>query len=79
MIQDVSDRMFGAFVAAARTELERSDAPPNVPAGAAATPIEVLSLGSAVLGRAAARTAAKPVVWIGVIVLLLVLYWVLSR
>ncbi len=38
-------------------------------------PIEVLSFGSAVVGRAAGRTVAKPAVWIGGIVLLVILYW----
>jgi uncharacterized protein len=100
MIQDVSDQMFGKFVAAARAELERPDNPANTRSVAAAAaepavaqtaevaaqahpnqgqraapPIEVLSFGSAVVGRAAARTAAKPAVWIGAIVVLLVLYW----
>jgi hypothetical protein len=79
MIQDVSDQMFGTFVAAARAELEQPANPasariaPEPPA--AAPPVEVLSLGSAVVGRAAARTAHKPVVWGGAIVILLVLIW----
>jgi carbon monoxide dehydrogenase subunit G len=98
MIQDVSDQMFGKFVAAARAELEKPGSPANasgVPAApgssaaaaaakagnhgqsAGAPPIEVLSFGSAVVGRAAARAAVKPAVWIGIaIVFLLVLYWV---
>jgi uncharacterized protein len=96
MIQDVSDQMFGTFVASARAELEKPGNPTNPPAvtsaapNAAATPaaapdrkespavappIEVLSFGSAVVGRAAARTARKPVVWIAGIVVLLVIIW----
>jgi uncharacterized protein len=76
MIQDVSDQMFGKFVEAVRAELERPDESANAPGAAtAAPPIEVLSLGSAVAGRAAARAAAKPAAWIGAIVVLLVLWW----
>lgn len=99
MIQDVSDQMFGTFVAAARAELEKPEArigSPMVDAGvvesavsspasplgtkgqpSGAPPIEVLSFGSAVLGRAAGRVARKPAVWIGTLLVLLVLYWLL--
>jgi carbon monoxide dehydrogenase subunit G len=101
MIQDVSDQMFAAFVAAARAELERpgpstnlatgasadasSSTPPGAPAIAAgdapaspreaAPPVEVLSLGSAIAGRAARRAAANPALWIGIVVLLLLWWW----
>ncbi|HEY6361887.1 MAG TPA: SRPBCC family protein [Vicinamibacterales bacterium] len=40
-----------------------------------APPIEVLSFGSAVVSRATARAARKPALWIGVLVVLVVLYW----
>ena len=102
MIQDVSDRMFGTFVAAARAELEKpentaataagSPAPqvevpaadparaPTPPAHAAAppatAPVDVLSLGSGVVGRAAVRNAP---LWIAVTVVLIVLLWFWSR
>jgi carbon monoxide dehydrogenase subunit G len=111
MIQDVSDRMFGTFVAAARAELEKpASTPPAVgsatsevdaptaaggrqsavgsqgssadaahpaptatPAAQPATaPVDVLSLGSGVVGRAAARNAP---LWIGVIVVLFAVLW----
>ena len=96
MIQDVSDRMFDTFVAAARKELEKpektapaaasevpqANAPaadavqpaPQAPSAAqpATAPVDVLSLGSGVVGRAAARNAP---LWIGAIVLLIVLLW----
>ena len=96
MIQDVSDRMFDTFVAAARKELEKpentapaaasevpqANAPaadavqpaPQAPSAAqpATAPVDVLSLGSGVVGRAAARNAP---LWIGAIVILLVLLW----
>jgi carbon monoxide dehydrogenase subunit G len=89
MIQDVGDRLFDAFVTAVRAELERPMPPadahqasgspaldPVQPTGTA--PIELLSFGSAVAGRAAARALAKPAVWAGIVALILVLYW-LSR
>lgn len=41
-------------------------------------PIEVLSFGSAVVGRAAARAAAKPAIWI-VAIVLLALFWLWRR
>jgi hypothetical protein len=44
----------------------------------AAAPVEVLSLGSAVVGRAAGRAAANPVLWIGIVVLLVFLWWWLA-
>ena len=94
MIQDVSDQMFGTFVAAARVELERPVNPAPLASGAAphssaapaagteapdaataAAPIEVLSFGSAIAGRAAARTVRKPAVWIGALIVLLVVFW----
>ena len=40
-----------------------------------AAPVEVLSFGSAVVGRAAWRAAANPTLWIGIGVLLVVLWW----
>jgi hypothetical protein len=97
MIQDVSDRMFGTFVAAARAELEKpqntaaADAgsaarPPETPAAdparapaaahPATAPIDVLSLGSSVVGRATVRNAP---LWIAVVVVLLVVLWVWFR
>jgi hypothetical protein len=46
---------------------------------AAAPPIEVLSFGSAVAGRAARRALRRPSVWVGVGIVLLVAYWWLLR
>jgi carbon monoxide dehydrogenase subunit G len=87
MIQDVSDQMFGTFVAAARAELETPETPAR-PSGAAggttsnfaatpqaAPPIEVLSFGSAVAGRAVARAAKGAMIWVGIVIVLGVLYW----
>jgi carbon monoxide dehydrogenase subunit G len=45
----------------------------------AAPPIEVVSFGSAVIGRAAARAARRPGVWIAVAVLVAVVYWLWRR
>jgi carbon monoxide dehydrogenase subunit G len=85
MIQDVSDQMFASFVTAMRAEVEKPDHPAPAEAAAgldeqptskpATAPIEVLSFGSAVVGRAAARAAPKSAVWIGAAVVLLVLLW----
>jgi carbon monoxide dehydrogenase subunit G len=78
MIQDVGDRLFETFVTAARAQLEEEGEPAAAPELAAA-PIEVLSFGSAVAGRAAARALAKPAVWMGAALLILLLYWLLRR
>jgi uncharacterized protein len=85
MIQDVSDQMFASFVAAMRAEVEKPDHPAAAEATAGpdeelvtesgTAPIEVLSFGSAVVGRAAARSAPKSAVWIGVAAVLLILLW----
>jgi uncharacterized protein len=75
MIQDVSDQMFATFVAAARAELERPETSTNPTTGSADPPVEVLSVGSAVVGRAAWRAAANPALWIGMVVLLVFLWW----
>jgi carbon monoxide dehydrogenase subunit G len=70
MIQDVSDRMFGTFVTAARAELEKpldvaQGGPDETTTGPAdapdegTAPIDALALGSAVVGRATVRAAGK--------------------
>jgi uncharacterized protein len=46
---------------------------------AGAEPIEVLSFGSAVVGRAAGRAARRPMVWIGTLVILIAIYWLWLR
>jgi carbon monoxide dehydrogenase subunit G len=87
MIQDVSDQMFGTFVAAARAELEKPKPTPapGAPAGGttsnfaatpqAAPPIEVLSFGSAVVGRAVRQSAKGVMVWVVFVIVLGILYW----
>jgi carbon monoxide dehydrogenase subunit G len=93
MIQDVSDQMFGTFVAAARAELEKPATPagPGGPAGGttshftstpqAAPPIEVLSFGSAVVGRAARQAVKGVMVWVVLVIVLGVLFglWLVGR
>jgi hypothetical protein len=92
MIQDVSDQLFDTFVAAVRSQLETPIQPGVEPAAreavpsatseprgktpSAAPPLEVISFGSAVVGRAAARALAKPAVWAGAVLLILIIYWV---
>jgi carbon monoxide dehydrogenase subunit G len=52
------------------------------PPEAAAPPIEVVSLGSAVLGRAVIRVARRPVVWAALVLIVLIVaarYWYLRR
>jgi carbon monoxide dehydrogenase subunit G len=95
MIQDVSDRMFGSFVAAARAELEKPEntapiavgaepqlqppaatapLPAPTPPATAAEPVDVLSMGSSVVWRAAVRNAAF---WVAALVVFVVLAWFL--
>jgi carbon monoxide dehydrogenase subunit G len=104
MIQDVSDRMFGTFVTAARAELEKPatataaegnaapqaeptpvaaetpapPAPAPQPAAVAAqpanAPVDVLSLGSGVVARAAARHA---LFWVVALVVFVAIVWFL--
>jgi hypothetical protein len=87
MIQDVSDQMFQKFTEAVRAELE--SAPPEAAAAAGpapaapplaqAPPIEVMSFGAGVLGRAAGRAAANPVTWIATAVVVALVYWLWIR
>ena len=79
MIQDVGDQMFRQFTEAMRAELEAKPAstsegaapkaPPQVP------PIEAISLGASVAGRAAGRLVRRPGFWAVVIGLALLIYW----
>jgi carbon monoxide dehydrogenase subunit G len=52
---------------------------PRPQAQEAAPPIEVLSFGSAVVGRAAGRAVKRPIVWVGIGVVLLVIFWIWRR
>jgi carbon monoxide dehydrogenase subunit G len=59
------------------------DANPSVPPSrepmASVPPIDVFSTASGVMGRAAGRAALSPRLWLGVAVLLLLIYWLFSR
>ena len=89
MIQDVSDQMFGRFVAAARAELEKPETSASVPANnptsgptknpasvpASAPPIDLLSTGSAAVVRAAVRAGGRAgMIWIGIVIALALLW-----
>lgn len=85
MIQDVGDQLFERFTGALRAQLE-AGAPPAAGVEAAAAPatpapsvepIQALSFGAGVAGRALGRTARRPVFWIALIVALIVLWWLL--
>ncbi|MBI2402895.1 MAG: SRPBCC family protein [Gemmatimonadetes bacterium] len=75
MIQDVGDQLFEKFTAAMRGHLESA----ATPAPAVAEPIQVVSLGAGVAGRALRRAARRPAVWALVMVGLVVLWWLLRR
>jgi uncharacterized protein len=85
MIQDVSNQLFGRFSDAMRAQLEGpavAPVPPDLaepamrPVPAAQPPIEVLSFGSGVLGRAVRRTVQKPMFWVAVVSLAAVVAWI---
>lgn len=84
MIQDVGDQLFEKFTAAMHAQFaaEAAATPgagaPAAPA-AAAEPIQVVSLGAGVAGRALARAARNPVVWLAVIVIVVIAWWFSRR
>jgi carbon monoxide dehydrogenase subunit G len=85
MIQDVSDQMFEKFTTAMRADLESAgeangaaNAGPQ-PATSEAAPIDAVSFGAGVLGRAAARGLRRPVFWAAAVVLALLTYWLWLR
>jgi uncharacterized protein len=86
MIEDVSNQMFERFTAAMRDALERPAAEPaaaalEAPAAAptAAPPIEVVSFGSQIAGRALSRAARRPLVWAVAGLVFLIVYWLVFR
>jgi carbon monoxide dehydrogenase subunit G len=85
MIQDVSDQMFQKFTEAVRAELEAKAqapaGPDRMPAAQAAQapPIEAVSFGVGVLGRALGRTARRPAFWVATAALALLIYWLWLR
>lgn len=52
---------------------------PNLPAAAAAPPIEVVSFGTRLAGRALSRAARRPLFWAAIGLLVLVLFWLMSH
>jgi hypothetical protein len=85
MIQDVSDQMFQKFTEAVRAELESTAEAPAAPDGppaaqvGAAPPIEALSFGAGVLGRAVGRAVRGPAFWVVVAALALFVCWLWLR
>ena len=83
MIQDVSNQMFQRFTEAVRAELEQaatpepasSPTPAAALAPAAAPPIEVVSFGGQLVGRAALRALRRPGFLLISAVVLLVILW----
>ncbi|HEX7253390.1 MAG TPA: SRPBCC family protein [Thermoanaerobaculia bacterium] len=88
MIQDVSDQMLQRFTQAMQAELGsgsrtegNSPAPAaNAPsAPASAPPIDAVSLGAGVAGRAFGRAVKRPAFWIVAVVVVLAIYWLWFR
>jgi carbon monoxide dehydrogenase subunit G len=84
MIQDVSNQMVGRFTEAMRAQLETSpqDAArdvagvPLAPAASSSeAPVEVLSLGGRIAGRAALRAASRPLPWLVLVAAALGIWW----
>ena len=85
MIQDVSDQMFQKFTEAVRAELEAKPQAPAVPDQAPAVettqapPIDAVSFGAGVLGRALGRAVRGPAFWLAAAALALLVYWLWMR
>ena len=86
MIEQVSDQMFEIFTNAARVELEgnavASLGAPGAPGTArapAAEPIQVVSFGSRLVGRAVGRAMRRPGFWAVVVVVVIVVVWLSRR
>jgi uncharacterized protein len=81
MIQDVSDQMFQKFTEAVRAELETKMQAPAAPDPASAVdanqapPIDAVSFGAGVLGRALGRAVRGPAFWVAAAALALLAYW----
>ena len=82
MIQDVGDQLFEKFTAAVSAALESTG-----PVAAASTearpaqaePIQVVSFGAQVVGRALGRAARRPVTWVAMVGVGLVIWWLRLR
>ena len=63
--------------AIAATSYPPEGPPTHPPQGA--PPIEVISVGSRILGQAAVRALGQPIVWMAVAAVIFALYWLWSR
>jgi carbon monoxide dehydrogenase subunit G len=82
MIQDVSDQLFQRFTEAVRAELEAPKAAASegeAPPAPSNEPIQAVTFGAQVGGRAARRWADEPAFWVGVAVVTALVYWLLLR
>jgi carbon monoxide dehydrogenase subunit G len=82
MIEQVSDQMFEIFTNAVRVELEgnaASGAPTGSARAPAAEPIEVVSFGGKLVGRAVGRAMRRPGFWAAVVVVVVVVVWLSRR
>jgi carbon monoxide dehydrogenase subunit G len=93
MVQDVSDQIFQIFSERMRTELEAPAAATSVAAAApsgtapassaapapAAPALDVVALGGTVARRAAGRLVRRPVFWLGVALVAVALWLLLSH
>jgi len=77
MIQDVSDQLFQRFTTAVRAELETGESPAAVtPVN---EPIQAVTFGAQVAGRAARRWAHQPAFWVGLAAVAALVLWLLLR
>jgi carbon monoxide dehydrogenase subunit G len=83
MIEQVSDQMFQIFTDAAGAELAATAAAsagaPVVTPAPAAEPIEVVSFGGKLIGRALGRAVHRPAFWAVVVAVFLVVVWLSLR
>jgi len=81
MIQDVSDQMFQRFTAAMSAALESAGpAPAAVPEGGPhpqAEPIAAIPFGARIVGRVLARAARRPLTWVVLLIVVLIM-WLLG-
>lgn len=85
MIQDVSDQMFQRFAAAMRAQLETAPVVPTASGASSAVapsgppveaePIQAVSFGAQLVGRALGRAARRPVVWLVIVAVAALIWW----
>lgn len=83
MIEQVSDQMFEIFTNAARVELEGNSSASGGTTGSARAPatepIEIVSFGSKLVGRAVGRAIRRPVFWAVAVVVAIAVVWLSVR